>query len=39
VTDPEAARLLFRNLMVWGLSMTLVGALLCQLAAGPLSRL
>lgn len=39
VTDPEAARLLFRNLMVWGLSMTLVGALLCQVAAGPLSRL
>lgn len=38
-TDPEAARLLFRGLMIWGLSMTLVGALLCQLAAGPLSRL
>lgn len=39
VTDPEAARGLFRKLMIWGLSMTLVGALLCQLAAGPLARL
>jgi len=39
LTDPEAARGLFRNLMIWGLSMTLVGALLCQLAAGPLARL
>lgn len=39
VADPEAARALFRNLMVWGLSMTLVGAALCQLAAGALARL
>ncbi len=39
VTDPETARGLFRNLMIWGLSMTLVGALLSQLAAGPLARL
>lgn len=39
VTDPEVARGLFRNLMIWGLSMTVVGALLCQLAAGPLARL
>lgn len=39
VTDPEMARGLFKNLMIWGLSMTVVGALLCQLAAGPLARL
>jgi di/tricarboxylate transporter len=39
VTDPEAARRLFRNLMVWGLSMTVGGALLCQALAGPLARL
>ncbi len=39
VTDPEAARGLFMKMMIWGLSMTVVGALLCQLAAGPLARL
>ena len=39
VTDPEAARGLFTKMMIWGLSMTLAGALLCQLAAGPLARL
>ena len=39
VTDPEAARGLFRNMMMWGLSMTVVGAFLCQVAAGPLARL
>jgi di/tricarboxylate transporter len=39
VTDPDAARSLFRSLMIWGLSMTLVGALLCQLGAGFLARL
>jgi len=38
VSDPEAARRLFRNMMIWGLSMTLVGALLSQLFAGPLAR-
>lgn len=38
VVDPEAARNLFRKLLLWGLSMTLVGALLCQLFAGPLAR-
>lgn len=37
--DPEAARDLFRRLMIWGLSMTVVGAVLCQLAAGPLARM
>jgi len=39
VEDPEIARTLFRQLMAWGLSMTLVGALLSQLLAGPLARL
>ena len=39
ITDPEAARVLFRRMMMWGLSMTLVGALLCQFLAGPLARL
>ncbi|MBX7187009.1 MAG: C4-dicarboxylate ABC transporter [Vicinamibacteria bacterium] len=39
VSDPEAARDLFRKLMIWGLSMIVVGALLSQLAAGPLARM
>ncbi len=39
VTDPEAARDLFTRMMIWGLSMIVVGALLCQFAAGPLARL
>ncbi len=39
VADPAAATRLFRQLMVWGLSMTVVGALLCQLFAGLLARL
>jgi Na+/H+ antiporter NhaD/arsenite permease-like protein len=34
VSDPEESRLLFRQLMAWGLSMTIVGAVLCQLFAG-----
>jgi di/tricarboxylate transporter len=38
VADSLQARELFRQLMVWGLSMTIVGALLCQLFAGPLAR-
>ena len=29
---------LFRKMLVWGLSMTVVGALLCLLLAGPLAR-
>jgi di/tricarboxylate transporter len=39
VGDPEVARDLFRRLMAWGLSMILVGALLCQLLAGMMARL
>ena len=38
VADPEAARRLFRALLVWGLSMTVVAAVLCQLFAGPFAR-
>jgi di/tricarboxylate transporter len=39
LTDTEAARALFRKMMIWGLSMTVVGAVLSQLFAGPLARL
>ncbi|PYQ38259.1 MAG: C4-dicarboxylate ABC transporter [Acidobacteria bacterium] len=39
VADPEVSKELFRRLMVWGLSMTLAGALLCQAFAGPFARL
>ena len=38
VADPADARTLFRQLLVWGLSMSVVGALLCQLLAGVLAR-
>jgi hypothetical protein len=39
LADPGTVRDLFKHLMAWGLSMTLVGALLCQLFAGWLARL
>jgi hypothetical protein len=39
VENPATARSLFRRLLAWGLSMTLVGALLCQLFATALARL
>jgi Na+/H+ antiporter NhaD/arsenite permease-like protein len=39
VENPATARSLFRRLLAWGLSMTLVGALLCQLFATPFARL
>jgi di/tricarboxylate transporter len=39
VTNPPDARALFRQLLIWGLSMTIVGALLCQAFAGSLARL
>ena len=39
VADPIAARRLFRSLLMWGLSMTVVGALLCQAFAGAMARL
>jgi Na+/H+ antiporter NhaD/arsenite permease-like protein len=38
VPAPAESRTLFRQLMTWGLSMTIVGALLCLLFAGPLAR-
>lgn len=38
VPDQVESRALFRDLMLWGLSMTIVGALLCQWLAGPLAR-
>lgn len=39
LADPAQAQALFRRLMIWGLSMTVVGAVLCQLFAGALARL
>ena len=39
VADGPTARVLFRRLLIWGLSMTVVGALLCQLFAGVVARL
>jgi hypothetical protein len=39
VHDPEAARDLFRKLMIWGFSMAIVGALICQLFAGAFAAL
>lgn len=38
VADPAQARTLFRQLLLWGLSMSVVGALLCQLLAGAMAR-
>jgi Na+/H+ antiporter NhaD/arsenite permease-like protein len=38
VANPEQSRVLFRQLMIWGLSMTIVGATICQLFAGMLAR-
>jgi di/tricarboxylate transporter len=39
VPDPSEAKPLFRVLLAWGLSMAIVGAVLCQLLAGALARL
>jgi hypothetical protein len=39
VPDGAAAARLFRRLLIWGLSMSVAGAILCQLLAGPLARL
>lgn len=39
VEDPTEAQGLFRRLLVWGLSMTVVGAILCQLFATPFAKL
>jgi di/tricarboxylate transporter len=37
VADPIAARTLFRQMLIWGLAMIVVGAALCQLFAGWLA--
>ncbi len=39
VSDPALSRDLFRRMLIWGLAMTLVGALLCQAFAGTFARL
>ena len=39
VPDGPEARTLFRQLLIWGVSMTVVGGLLCQLLAGVFARL
>lgn len=39
VMDPDAGRDLFRKLLIWGLSMIVVGALLCGLFANAFARL
>ena len=38
VSDHGRSRILFRQLMIWGVAMALVGALLCQLLAGAVAR-
>jgi len=38
VSDPVRARKLFYQLLIWGLSMTVVSALLCQLFAGVIAQ-
>ena len=38
VADPTEGRRLFRQLLIWGLSMSVVGAVLCQALAGLLAR-
>jgi di/tricarboxylate transporter len=39
VEEPQTARRLFKQLLVWGLSMSLVGALICQLFAAGFASL
>jgi Na+/H+ antiporter NhaD/arsenite permease-like protein len=38
VADPTKSQRLFQRLLVWGLGMSVVGAGLCQVLAGPFSR-
>ncbi len=38
VADAEVSKDLFRKMLLWGLAMTIVGALLCQALAGPFAR-
>ncbi|HSL23550.1 MAG TPA: SLC13 family permease [Vicinamibacterales bacterium] len=39
VADTTVSKDLFRKMLLWGLAMTVVGALLCQWLASPLARL
>jgi di/tricarboxylate transporter len=39
ISDRAASRDLFKKLLIWGLSMAVVGALLCGLFAGPFARM
>lgn len=39
IASAEVARDLFRRMLIWGVSMTLVGAALCQLFAGWFARM
>jgi hypothetical protein len=39
IASPDTARQLFRQLLVWGLSMAVVGAVLAQLFAGVVARM
>ena len=38
VPDGQEAGRLFRLLLIWGLSMAVIGAVMCQVLAGPLAR-
>lgn len=38
IASAEVARDLFRKMLMWGLAMIVVGAVLCQLFAGPFAR-
>ena len=38
VPDGPPAKQLFRQLLIWGVSMAVVGGLICQLLALPLAR-
>lgn len=39
VADGQAAKLLYRRLMLWGFAMAIAGAVLCQMFAGLVARL
>jgi di/tricarboxylate transporter len=38
VSEASEGRVLFRQLLIWGLSMSIVGAILCQALAGIFAR-
>ena len=38
IPEPDFARDLFRKLLIWGLSMSVIGALMCQLFANGFAR-